>query len=428
MAYYDNKENTPGALLTKLSSDTTKINGIALSMISILFQTICTVVLGVTLALVYYWKIALINMGFLPIIIATFAFQWRIRQGFGIKDEVLESQAGSILSESVCNTKTIFSYNMQYKVVNMYIDILTSKDKENFKSSFLIGLLFDVSQCILLFDYATLFYAGASFISNGDNVTLADFLKSMFCIIFAGIGLGQAQQYVGDMESAKKALLNIFNTLDTESKIDPLAPKPEAKDADNIKGKIEFRNVYFSYPSKKDVVVLKDLSFKIEAGQSIAFVGKSGCGKSSIIQLLERFYDVDQGEILIDDINIKDYDILKLRKKISLVMQEPVLFNDDVVKNVNYGDLTKGYAEVKEAMKIANISELLNPEYDQKVIPVSGGQKQRLAIARAMIRDPRILLLDEATSALDKTNEDAVQKTLNEVMKGRTSISIAHRY
>jgi ABC-type multidrug transport system fused ATPase/permease subunit len=108
-------------------------------------------------------------------------------------------------------------------------------------------------------------------------------------------------------------------------------------------------------------------------------------------------------------------------------MQEPVLFNYDVVRNVNYGDLSKRYAEVKEAMKIANISDLLDPSYDQKVIPVSGGQKQRLAIARAMIREPKILLLDEATSPLDKNNEDAVQKTLNEVMKGRTSVSIAHR-
>lgn len=429
IAYYDNKENTPGSLLTKLSSDTTKINGIALSMVSIVFQTICTVVLGVALALAFYWKIALINMGFLPIIILTFALQWRLRQGFNSKDEYLESKAGGILSESVCNTKTIFSYNMQGKVVDMYINILTSKDKDNFKSTLFTGLLFGLSQCILLLDYATLFYAGAKFMSDGDtNVKLSDFLKSMFCIIFAGIGLGQAQQYVGDMESAKKALLNIFNTIETESKIDPMVPRHNAISADNLKGKIEFRNVYFSYPTKPDVLVLKGLSFVIEAGQSAAFVGKSGCGKSSVIQLLERFYDVDEGEILIDDINIKDYDLVSLRKRVSLVMQEPVLFNEDIIKNVNYGDLTKGIHEVREATKIANISELMSSDYDQKVIPVSGGQKQRLAIARAMIRDPKILLLDEATSALDKTNEEAVQKTLNEVMKGRTSISIAHRY
>ncbi len=152
--------------------------------------------------------------------------------------------------------------------------------------------------------------------------------------------------------------------------------------------------MYFSYSTKPDVTVLKGLSFKIEDGQMAASVGKSGCGKSSVIQHIESFYDVNKGEIIIDYINIKNYDITSLRKKISLVIQEPVLFNYDVVKNVNYGDLSKGYLVVKEAIKIANISDLLDPSYDQKVIPVSGGQKQRLAIARAMIREPKILLLD----------------------------------
>ena len=170
------------------------------------------------------------------------------------------------------------------------------------------------------------------------------------------------------------------------------------------------------------------MNLTINPGQSAAFVGYSGCGKSSIIQLLERFYDVEEGEILVDDVNIKNYDLISYRKQISLVMQEPVLFNEDIIKNVNYGDLEKTFPDVEKAMKDAKISELLSSDYDKKVIPVSGGQKQRLAIARAMIRNPKILLLDEATSALDKNSEEQVQETLNEAMKGRTCIVIAHRY
>jgi ATP-binding cassette subfamily B (MDR/TAP) protein 1 len=276
--------------------------------------------------------------------------------------------------------------------------------------------------------YATLFYAGAKFaVNDGVALDLGNFLKALFCIIFAGFGLGQAQQYVGDMEAAKKALINVFKTIDEPSTIDPMDIKPEAI-RQEISGKIEFKNVSFAYPTKKDQIIFKNLNFTIQPGQSAAFVGYSGSGKSSVIQLIERFYDVTSGEILIDGVNIKDYDINYLRKQISLVMQEPILFNEDVIKNVNYGDLDKGYKEVEQAMKNADIGDLLSADYDKKVIPVSGGQKQRLAIARAMIRNPRILLLDEATSALDKKTEEHVQATLDEAMKGRTSIVVAHRY
>ena len=397
-------------------------------MVSILVQTITTVLLGVSLAIAYNWKVGLINLCFLPLIALTSALQWKLKQGFSSKDEYIESQAGSILSESVCNTKTIFSYNMQNKVVEMYVNILGSKDKDNNKASMIHGCLFGLSSFMIFSAYATLFYAGSRFfVDSGSAVDLAGFLKAIMCIIMAGIGLGQAQQYVGDMESAKKALLNVFRTLDIESSIDPMANNPNAIRNISIKGNIEFRNVTFAYPSTPNINVFNNFNLKIEAGKSVAFVGYSGCGKSTIIQLIERFYDVDSGEVVIDGINIKDYDLISMRKQISLVMQEPVLFNEDIIKNVNYGDLDKGFKEVEEAMKNARIGELLSQEYDKKVIPVSGGQKQRLAIARAMIRNPKILLLDEATSALDKKSEDQVQETLNEAMKGRTCIIIAHR-
>jgi ABC-type multidrug transport system fused ATPase/permease subunit len=197
---------------------------------------------------------------------------------------------------------------------------------------------------------------------------------------------------------------------------------------ENIKGKIEFKHVNFSYPTKPEVKILKDISFVIETGTAAALVGYSGCGKSTIIQLLERYYDINEGEILIDDVNIKDYDIFSLRKKIGLVSQEPVLFKRSVYENILYGNLNATKEEVYNAAVRAKIDKFFTKkEMGTKEDPVSGGEKQRLAIARAFLKNPVILLLDEATSALDKESEIAVQKSIDELLKGRTSIAVAHR-
>jgi ABC-type multidrug transport system fused ATPase/permease subunit len=245
------------------------------------------------------------------------------------------------------------------------------------------------------------------------------------------IGCANGLKGLVHVSKAKKSFDSIFRILDTKSEID--VTKEGNKDkisAKNIKGKIEFKNVSFAYPTKPGVNVLKGICFTIEPGQSAALVGYSGCGKSTIIQLLERFYDVKDGngEILIDGINIKDYNLLELREKIGLVSQEPVLFKRSVYQNILYGDLNATKDEVLEAAKRAHIEKFFDKEQmGTKEDPVSGGEKQRLAIARVFLKNPVILLLDEATSALDKESEIEVQKSLFELQKFRTSVSIAHR-
>ena len=233
------------------------------------------------------------------------------------------------------------------------------------------------------------------------------------------------------LSKAEKSFDSIFRVLDTKSEIDVTKEGNKNKiSAKNIKGKIEFRNVTFAYPTKVDLNVLNNISFCIQPGQAAALVGYSGCGKSTIIQLLERFYDISDGngEILIDDIYIKDYNLLELREKIGLVSQEPVLFKRSVYENILYGDLNANKDEVFEAAKRAHIEKFFNQqEMGTKEDPVSGGEKQRLAIARVFLKNPVILLLDEATSALDKESEVEVQKSLFELQKERTSVSIAHR-
>ena len=276
-----------------------------------------------------------------------------------------------------------------------------------------------------------------------------------------GIGNGLAQ--LGDLKKATVAFRSIYSTLDIPTLINPFKRDNAGKvSAQNIKGKIELRHVYFVYPTRPEQVILKDVSFTVYPGQQVALVGYSGSGKSTIIQLLTRFYDIEEGkgEILIDDVNIKDYNLYELRKKIGLVSQEPILFKRSVLENVRYGRLDATDEECIEAARQANIMKFFTKEKMNQVLdvgkkkdkgyatkkksenaateggeqkvgakedPVSGGEKQRLAIARAFLKDPTILLLDEATSALDKDSEKLVQASLDKLSANRTSIAIAHR-
>ena len=244
---------------------------------------------------------------------------------------------------------------------------------------------------------------------------------------------------VGHIKKAFAALNSIYSTLETESLINPYYKDNVNKlNPDNITGKIEFRHVYFAYPSNPEHVVLKDINMTILPGQNVALVGYSGCGKSSVIQLLNRFYDVEdgKGEILIDDVNIKDYNLFELRKKIGFVPQEPSVFKTSNLENIRYGNLHASDEECKLAAQEANALKVLqkddgNDSLEEKTRrkkgALSGGEKQKLAIARTVLKNPVILLLDEATSALDKESEIEVQKSLDKISIDKTTVSIAHR-
>jgi ATP-binding cassette subfamily B (MDR/TAP) protein 1 len=293
-------------------------------------------------------------------------------------------------------------------------------------------------------------YAAKKYILKGE-IDSEDMGLAMNIVMTSASGIGQGMGNLGDLKKAKIAFKSLYSTIDTESQISAFKDDNEGKvSPENIKGKIEFKHVYFAYPTRPEQIILKDVSFVIEPGQQAALVGYSGSGKSTVIQLLERFYDVEdgKGEILIDDVNIKDYDLYQLRKKIGLVSQEPVLFKRSVLENVRYGKLDATNEDCIQAAKEANIMKFFTEDKMNEIIgennkkedkdkkgenvgkkedPVSGGEKQRLAIARAFLKNPVILLLDEATSALDKDSELEVQKSLDKLSSNRTSIAIAHR-
>lgn len=246
--------------------------------------------------------------------------------------------------------------------------------------------------------------------------------------------IGQSVAFSPDYQKGKIAANAIFKLLDRIPKMvtnSILGEKPN-----ECRGEIEFREVEFCYPSRPGARVLKRINFNVKSGQTVALVGRSGCGKSTCIQLLERFYDTNYGQVVVDEKNVRQLNIEWLRAQIGIVCQEPLLFDKSIAENIAYGDNSRQVKmdEIVRVARQANIDEFIKSlpkQYDtlvgDKGTQLSGGQKQRIAIARALVRNPRILLLDEATSSLDSESEKIVQNALDGARNGRTCLIIAHR-
>ena len=430
-AYFYIDTNSPGGLLTKLSIDTTQLNSIVLTLIGDILQTTGNLLTGLIMGFIYDYRLALISLIFIPFIIfALVMVKDSVLSPTKKKDNKTDIEAGAILSECVTNTKTIFSFNFQKTAINMYLSLILSDSHTYVKSALISGFFMGLGAFATYSCIATIIHFAKEYILDF-SLTFNDFLLAMAPIMLMVAGISEGLNGISDYPKAKNAFISVFKTMKTDSLIPPFYEDNQGKTVpENLKGKIEFKNVTFSYPTKPEIDVLKNVSFIIEPGQSAGLVGYSGCGKSTIIQLIERFYDVEdgKGEVLIDDINIKDYNLYLLRKKIGLVSQEPVLFKRSVYDNILYGKLDATKEEVLNAAHAAAIQKFFNAkEMGTKEDPVSGGEKQRLAIARTFLKNPVILLLDEATSALDKESEKAVQASIDVLQKGRTSIAVAHR-
>ena len=427
MGFFDKDCNSPGSLLTKLSIDTTQISGLILNIFGSLISAIGALIIALALGFCFDWRLALITLCFTPFIIGSNVLKAYYRQNGKKGNKDVKIEAGSMLSECVINTKTIFSFNFKEEALKIYKNILDKETNSNLKDSLLSGFLIGIGVFITFACQAVVFRC--SFIFMKERTLTYNNMNLAQKTLLTTNGISHSLLGLAEYPKAKAAFRSVFKILNTPSKINAF----ENENKDNIfplefKGKIELKNVSFAYPTKPDNLILKSLSLTIEAGQRAALVGFSGSGKSTVIQLIERLYDANSGEVLIDDINIKDYNLFELRKRIGIVSQEPVLFKRSVYENILYGKLEASKEEVYEAARKAVIDKFFNDEEKgEKNETVSGGEKQRLAIARAFLKNPTILLLDEATSALDKESEVEVQKSINELQKGRTSVSVAHR-
>ena len=455
VGFYDWDENSPGALLTRLSIDTTQLNAIILTIVGDAVTTLGILIFGLGLSSYYDYRLTLITLCFLPFIVSSQILVNRARRGGrdgekkmdieagAVSSQILvnrarrggrdgekkmDIEAGAVLSECVINTKTIYSFNFQKPAVQMYLKILEAEKKNFLRDSLIQGILLGLGVFCSFASNATVFNYAGYYIRN-NSLTYKDMIFVINICSTMSQGLSNGLRGIADFSKAKKSCISVFRILNTPSEINAFEDANKGKKlANKIEGKIEFKNVSFYYPTKPNQKILNNLSFIIEPKKKVGLVGYSGCGKSTIIQLLERFYDVTEGQILIDDIDIRDYNLFDLRKNIGLVSQEPVLFKRNVYENIRYGNLDANKEEVYSAALSAKIEKFFNDkELGTKEDPVSGGEKQRLAIARAFLKNPAILLLDEATSALDKESEIAVQKSIDELQKKRTSIAVAHR-
>lgn len=447
IGWFDSPNNAPYALGNILTEGAEEINGFVKNSCGTMIQCASFMVFAVAVAFGLSWRIALIALACIPFMSLSGYITARYQQGFAKQNKELYMESIGILSEVVKNFRTVASFCSEGKVLKMFKDSLAAPLAILQYKALVAGLLYGVSNSLPFLVYAALFYFMALFNKYyNDNPKYA--FMAMYALILSALAIGNLQQYAPDMGKASASLVSIFSITETKPKVVSLSNRK-----DDIKGKIEFQNVCFKYPTREEQV-LKDLNMVIEAGQKIAIVGVSGSGKSTITQLLERFYDPDSGKILIDGIDIKEYDLHALRNSIGLVSQEPVLFDASIEDNIKYGCQSATEKEVIEACNIAEATTFINEEekdmkpsevviqIDKDAIDngkglkrkvgskgksLSGGEKQRLAIARAVIKKPKIFVFDEATSALDSNTEKLVQNSLYKMFADKTSIVIAHR-
>ncbi|KAJ8964325.1 hypothetical protein NQ314_004995, partial [Rhamnusium bicolor] len=347
--------------------------------------------------------------------------------------------SGAIAEEVLSSIRTVVAFDGQEKEIERYNKYLIDAKDNNIKRSLFNALS---NGCLWFFVYscyALSFWYGVGLIieekhlpDNEKVYTPGNMVSVFFSTLVATWNFGMGAPFLEVFGAASGAAQKIFYVLDSEPKINKY--RECGIEPYRFKSHIRFDNVHFSYPSRPDVKVLQGFNLKIEYGQTVALVGNSGCGKSTCIQLLQRFYDPVSGNIFIDKYDIKDINLLWLKKKIAVVSQEPALFATTIAENIRYGKLSATQNEIEEAAKKANAHKFIlslpdgyNTVVGERGAQLSGGQKQRIAIARALVRRPEILLLDEATSALDTTSEAEVQSALDSVSGECTTIIVAHR-
>ena len=435
MGWFDKEKNNTGALCARLSTSAEAVSGGTGFKTGQALSGIVTLFFSVGLAIYYDWRLGLVTSLFTPILLVAMLFQMRLMtKDSGVKSEAFEKSA-KVAVESINNVRTVAGLRCEEKIQKEYGDALEEPSKNARRNAHLRGLTYGVANSFMFFAYGSCFAYGGYLLVQGLMTNPFDIWKVAVAVLTGGMMVGMSFSSILDMQSLFFAADKIFEILDRKPLIDS-NPAAGLKLNDTLEGNIALKSGEFTYPTRPDVQVLNKISLAIKAGQRVALVGESGCGKSTVIQLIQRFYDLDEGSLNLENQDIKQLNLPHVRSKIGIVSQEPVLFNRSIGDNIKYGD-NAGEASMEEviaAARKANIHSFVSslPQgYETNIggkgKQLSGGQKQRVAIARAMLRNPTILLLDEATSALDSESEKIVQDALDAAQEGRTSITIAHR-
>ncbi|CAL2049366.1 unnamed protein product [Caenorhabditis brenneri] len=428
--YFDSMST--GHLSTILNDNLERFREVFNEKIALIIAFMTDFTVGTALAFYTDWKLASYGIFFSLGI----AFSGLINSASMMKttngQNTHYGNAGSIAFQTLGSFKTVCSLNGQRQEIERYTKELKAGEKYGVQRAFFYSISRGVTYFFCNALNTVVLYFGANMIYDG-SLKPATVVRLFHFLLFGAFCLSEALPHISRLAGAVSSTAPIAEMLtrdDNEIERD----EDEADDGVEINGKISFKDVRFSYPTRPDAQVLKGISFDVNNGECIALVGASGSGKSTVVQLLLHYYNIESGSILIDGRELNDINLKKLRRVIGVVSQEPVLFNTTIEENIRFGNPSATLPEIYGALRKANAYDFvcafpkgIKTIVGERGTQLSGGQKQRIAIARTLVRNPKILLLDEATSALDNESEHVVQKALENASQGRTTIVVAHR-
>ena len=417
-----------GDIISKITSDVGVVQFCITNTLQVSFREPFLIVGYIVMMIAISWELAIFSVLFLPLVALLIGnIVKRLRHPARTNQKRMGEMV-STLDESLSGIKVIKSYNATEYIKQKYYDISADLARLTLSMARRQQLASPMSEFLGITAVGVILVFGGALVSRG-ALDPGGFIA--FVAIFSQI-TRPVRTFIDQFANINQGIAageRIFSIIDTKPEIED---KPDARELKGLRDKIEFRHVHFSYDGTREVI--DDISFEIRRGQTVALVGPSGGGKSTLSELLPRFYDPTSGEILIDGISLRDYTQDSVRAHMSVVAQDTVLFNDTIEGNIAMGRPSATHEESVEAAKVANADSFIRecPEgYGTNIgdrgVKLSGGQRQRLSIARAVLKNPDILILDEATSALDTESEKLVQDALNNLLKGRTSVVIAHR-
>ena len=426
LKYFD---KTPiGQTVTRVTNDVEALNELFSSGIVMVFSDVFTIVWIFGFMFFMSWKLALITLSVLPFLFyATFLFRKKVRSAYR-KERKYLSKLNSYMQEHITGINIVQVFNKEKEEFKKFLGINAEYRNALIQSVFYYATFFPVVEILSSISIALIIWYGGGQIIRGSMTLGVLFAFIQYTEMFFRPIRDLSEKY-NIMQTAMAASERIFEVLDDDTII-PNPAKP--KHIEKLKGEIEFDNVTFAYKEGEDV--LKNVSFKIDSGETVAIVGATGAGKTSIISLLTRFYDIQNGIIKVDGINIKEVDKFELRRKIAVVLQDVFLFSGDIYSNIGLNDKNITKEKIIESAGIVgadrfikNLPKKYDEDVKEKGVTLSVGQKQLISFARALAFDPQILILDEATSSIDTETEILIKKAIEKLLVGRTSIVIAHR-
>ena len=427
MAFYDSRRT--GELISRITSDVSLLQDTFSITLAEFLRQIVTLIVGTFIVFFFTPKLAFFMLATFPLLVVLAMLFGNFIRKLSKKTQDELAKSNVIVEETLQSISIVKAFTSELFEIARYRKAQESVVQMALKAATYRGAFISFIIFALFGGIVAVIWYGATLVQEG-LMSIGDLVSFVLYTTFIGGSIAGLGDLYGQLQKAIGASERVLEI--TAMSGESSGQEPEQ--ALQLNGEVEFRKVHFRYPTREDVPVLQELSFKIKSGEKIALVGHSGAGKSTVVQLLMRFYQWQEGQILADGQNITDFDLLAYRQHLGIVPQEVILFGGTIAENIAYGKPAATEEEIKEAARKANALQFIEqfPEglktlVGERGVKLSGGQRQRIAIARAILRDPKILILDEATSSLDAESEYLVQTALDELMQGRTTIIIAHR-